>query len=236
VLVPLSLGASVVGVVSLVRTARRRQGRLIFPVAGAIVPSVVLLVAWFFPGLLGPIYSDFRDPEFVDPTLIRRIPLPGVKDDGVPEDPDWANAARVALRQGPVTVQIIEVTTAEPEATADRPSKSEPGLFIHLLIQRVPESGEANTYTPRAESLKSQHAPRLRDVGGKTCKLRDIRPGHFDEDNQPGFAVGELVTTWILVFESPAADPDLRLEIPASAWGGTGTFRFAIPAKTIKRP
>jgi hypothetical protein len=233
--VPLSLGASVLGVVSLVRAFRRGHARMLFPVAGAVVPTIVLLVAWLFPGLLGPTYSDSRDTEVVDPQLIRRIPLPGVKDDGAPEDPDWANAARVALRQGPVTVQVVEVALGDFEGPADRPGKTDSGLVVHLLVQRMPDPGEVAGTALTPGAFKSQHTPRLRDVAGKAWKLREVRPGHIGEDNQPKFAVGEMVTTWSLIFESAASAQDLRLEIPASAWGGTGTFRFAIPGQMIKR-
>jgi hypothetical protein len=52
----------------------------------------------------------------------------------------------------------------------------------------------------------------------------------------PSTAAGTTVdvTDEILAFEHPPALDDLRLELPAAAWGGKGTFRFAIPAGFVQ--
>jgi hypothetical protein len=42
------------------------------------------------------------------------------------------------------------------------------------------------------------------------------------------------VTDEILAFEQPPSLDGLRLELPAAAWGGTGVFRFALPASFIR--
>jgi hypothetical protein len=43
-------------------------------------------------------------------------------------------------------------------------------------------------------------------------------------------------TEVILTFALPAAPTDnLRLELPAAAWGGTGIFKFAIPPAMGRR-
>src|SRR5207253_1665807 len=40
----------------------------------------------------------------------------------------------------------------------------------------------------------------------------------------------QVVSATVRLFEAPAAGVELRLEIPAETWGGTGVLRFAIPA------
>src|SRR5207248_2470 len=82
-----------------------------------------------------------------------------------------------------------------------------------------------------------RHEPRLTDDRGQTYRRVSFAPGtdlagsSGDTFLTPGKPIVDL-----LVFEAPPLEgiQFLRLELPASAFGGAGTLRFQIPKASIK--
>jgi hypothetical protein len=231
---PLGGVALLAGAIALYRTIRWRRSRLTFPAAGTGVAAAVVITALVFPTLLGPTYRGFKDQGVVDPTAIRRIPLPGSPADTDAEDGEWADASRMALQQGQVTIQVDEVAVEEVEigATSGKKGKGTVCLVIRLRVQ----SNSASVATAQAggATLKDEHRPTLTDTAGKGYPLLDVQTAGAAPK---GRGVSEFgLGLRLLVFEAPAAGvAGLRLEIPAAAWGGSGAFRFDIPGRMIRR-
>jgi hypothetical protein len=229
---PLSLLAVLAGAVALVRAVRSGRSRLLFPGVGTAVAGAVVTLAVMFPGVLGPKYLTYKDQTPVDPTTIRRIPLPGKTASTQDDDPEWADASSVALQQGKLTIQVDEVAITE-FATAVAPNKK--GKMVCLLIRlRIRDtSGQAGKAPSDLGTLKQEQRPVLTEGTAKVYELLDIQTGTAAK----GRAGSELgMVSRVLLFDAPGAEVQtLRLEIPAEAWGGVGTFRFAIPSSLIRR-
>jgi hypothetical protein len=216
-LVPLSVTGLIGGVTAIIRAKRTARFRLTFPIGGTAVAATVLLVALVFPGLLGPFYQSSR-PRQVDPQsqAIFRMVLPGDSRSAGPDDPVWANASRFALCQEKLTVQVIEVTVTEQRC-----------LQICLRIMGEESSG----------LLEEENRPKLTDAGGTAYKLLDVKAASAPLAEGAKANAQVPATDAVYTFELPGGDaPTLHLEVPATACGGTGTFRFAIPSTMIKRP
>jgi hypothetical protein len=236
-LLPLSSAALVAGITAVVRAVRSGASRLTFPVAAVAVATVIVGTSLFFPGLLGTTYRGYKDQRAEDPAAIRRIALPGSPAASGPDDPDWADAGRTALQQGPITLQVEEVAIAQVQlATGEnKKGKMEWCLVVRLRIHRMPDpAASAAKQPPDVTFLKEANRPTLTDAAGKVYELLDVQTGGAAEKAR-GVAEFGLISR-ALVFEVPAPGvQQLRLELPAEAWGGTGTFRFAIPGSMIPR-
>jgi hypothetical protein len=234
--IPLSGAALLAGMVALVRAVRSARSRLTFPGASVALAVAVLVLAMAFPGLLGPAYLGFKGQRATDPTAVRRLPLPG-KDAGPDtEDPEWADASRTALQQGQVTLQVAEVKVA-PRRLEPAPSKTGKEsvfLVIRLRVRQVPQPAALAKTRDDTAALKEKHRPTVTDPDGKVYELLEVQAGGAAEKTRGPSAFG--LSSRELVFEAPAADVRvLRLEVPAAAWGGRGTFRFRIPGPMIRR-
>jgi hypothetical protein len=208
---------------------------MMFPAAGTTVAAAVLGMALVFPGFLGPTYRGFKDDKPVNPAAIRRIPLPGTSPSTEAGDPEWADAGRTALQQGQVTVQVDEVTVASVPITSSetKKGKADASLVIRLRIQTMP-GPRGGAASGDLAALKDTHRPALTDAAGKAYALLDVQAGGTPDKGRRVLQFG--LASRVLVFEAPPADVQfLRLELPAAAWGGSGTYRFAIPGSLIQR-
>jgi hypothetical protein len=236
-LVPLSCAALLAGILALVRAFRSGRSRLTFPSAGVAVSGAVAITALGCPGLLGPVYQSLKEQGATDPTVIRRIPLPGRAATTGAEDPEWADASRTALQQGQVNVQVEEVAVA-PMRSAPVPnkeSKRDLCLVIRLRIRQQPQTVMSSTNRRGdAAALKQRYPPTVADTTGKVYELLEVQVGDAAEKTRGVSAFG--MSSRVLVFEAPPAGVRaLRLEVPAAAWGGRGAFRFRIPGPMIRR-
>jgi hypothetical protein len=236
-LVPLSGAALLAGITAVLRVVRLGTSRLTFPVAAVAVASLILGTALFFPGMLGTTYRGYKDQGAEEPAAIRRIALPGSPAATGPEDPDWADASRTALQQGPTTLQVEEVTVgvAQLAPGGNKKGKMEWCLLIRLRIHRMPDpAASAAKQPPDVTSLMETHRPTMTDGAGKVYELFDVQTSGAAEKARGVVEFGWL--SRVFVFEAPAAGvQQLRLELPAEVWGGTGTFRFVIPGSMIPR-
>jgi DNA-directed RNA polymerase subunit RPC12/RpoP len=176
--VPLSCVAQCAGITALVRARRSARSRLTFPVAGTGVAGAVLVTALLFPGLLGPTFLSSKDRDVVDPTAIRRFPLPGSSAKAGAEDPEWADASRTGLQQGQLTVQVVDASVSRVEIVSaqNKKGKVQVCLVIRLRIQQLPGANpSAAMQRGDADLLKSEHRPILTDATGKVYVLLDVQ-------------------------------------------------------------
>jgi hypothetical protein len=154
-------------------------------------------------------------------------------------EPEWVNPDEKSWVSGDV-----EVTVGSPSVG--------PVLLKRLGEERVSENKLFQVYVSlknRSENRKidyeswgdanrliNEHAPRLADNFGNFYKRVHFGLGTtiFQQIKSASIRPGESVAD-LLVFEEPLNNVEyLRLELPESAFGGTGTMRFQIPRGMIK--
>jgi hypothetical protein len=200
---------------------------------------MVLFAAVLAPELLGPVYEASQAVSPPD-TAIRVIALTDLGAVGGMQDPEWVDASRAALQQGPVRVQVASVSLGPLQAQA-APAKKKAATDRYLVIRlRAQQVGDARAFAAEQwhDAVPHHEEPHvtLTDHTGKvyqqrTVDLSGLRAGGVWTSVVFPVAVADSV----FVFEppSPGAAP-LRLEVLAAAWGGSGVFRFTIPNSMIR--
>lgn len=237
---PLCALALLLGVAGIFSVLMRTEDMtlLILPAAGFVVAGAIPLAALLLPSFLGyDIYRLYWNRTGHDPAVISVIPLDprnttlaGLEQDG------WADASRAAVQQDRVRVQVtaasvdgVQLKTPKKPATT-----KEKYLLIDVRAQHVGAAGE---FTYEGWGLgDDKNQARLTDNTGRTYARKSFDPGvevigqNRGESVHPGRSAEDL-----LVFEAPPANVEyLRLELPASACGGTGVFRLTIPRSLIR--
>lgn len=186
---------------------------------GAGLNGLTLFLAVLFPSWLGLSgWGPDADPE--------AGPKPAMavgRDGGASRPAEWVDAAQAVWEQGDVRVAVngVSIGAADPMAkTADK--KKERALRITVKI--------SNVGVARAVELAGWHLPPDREAKltaagtavayrGAVAEKVPVFPGKFVEST--------------LVFAVPEKMEDLRLELPAAAFGGTEPVRFQIPKAMI---
>jgi hypothetical protein len=212
-----------------------RPHRLL-PVAGSFVAAGVLSVALLFPALLGPAYSLSRQKVGPVSLAFRAIPLAGTA--VAPDAADGVDARQFALQQGETRIQVVNVSIGVlPVPAKTTPRKGQPELLLIRLRVLEGQSTHPTQITPASQILKREtNRPTLTDQAGTAYPLQDSvdlapvvsgrRTASFPA------AVGDIVLGFDL---PPAGWESLHLAVPATTWGGSGTFRFTI-ASTMLPP
>ena len=134
-------------------------------------------------------------------------------------------------------MQVISASVRRVQAKSTPNKKIPPGdyHFIRLRVQQDAASASAAKRDHGPGSRLEKAAPRLTDNTGKVyplCDVVEMAPAP-NERRSSVFPAG--FQDQLLVFEASATRPEnLRLEVPAEAWGGKGALRFSIPASMIK--
>lgn len=226
VVVPLSGAGVLLALVSVALTGGARGSRL-WPLSGALVSGVVLAFV-LVPGLSGVFTSRSKVPAT---GAMRVVPLVG---HDLPDDvaaAEWVDASRAAVQMDEVGVQVTSATLGPIETfTAPRKKTVTPEkyLVVRIRVQRV--AGKLRLKADKEDEPDPVfERPRaiLTDEEGKIIKPAAIG---IESDAGPSRGAAEEV----FVFEAPPAAAKLRLEIPATPWGGTGAFKFALPATMIR--
>jgi len=157
-----------------------------------------------------------------------------------PKELQWLDAASDAALQGELAVCVA---SAKIERLAlingnNTFSSATDNLVIHVEVlltgtmQTINFEGWSN-----ANFGDSRHKPTLSDTANNTYKIR-IFPANTqiaDHEKSKGL-YPRLYADEYLIFDLPRANTEaLRLELPASAFGGTGTLCFQIPKSMIER-
>jgi hypothetical protein len=235
---PLSALAALVGLLGVVVAQAFGKYRLLCPVAGSVMGLLLLLTAAVAPGVLGPNYAAYRQRDPRDPRAIRAVPLSGGPA-AVPQSPDWVDASRFALQQGGVRVQVAEVSVRPAQLAGKTGTKERPEehLVIRVRAKYVEATTEfaADPFTWRGKQKETPHAT-LSDDTGRVYASRPLPGASAGQEMRGSSLFPVSVVENVFGFEPPPAGLEsLRLELPASAWGGRGAFRFTIPATMIRR-
>jgi hypothetical protein len=234
---PLAILAFLIGAIGTFVAWPKGGMRLGFVSAGTVVAIAVLGTALLAPGLLGPLYHAYRQKDDEDLTKIRAVPLPGRPASDDLEGPDGVDASRAALQQGRLRVQVAAVTVGPLPPADGSKKKANPDEFlvIRLRANRV-EGGKEFAADPARWPGHQGARPRptLTDNTGKAYREGSVLSDPENVGKSTLFPVA--VVDEAFAFEPPAAGVgQLRLEVPAELWGGSGVFCFTIPNTMISR-
>jgi hypothetical protein len=205
--------------------------------SAATLNTVLLVVALFVPARLGAVYGATR-LQRTDPYSIQVIPLPGHFTTVDRARSDWVDASAAALQQGQVQVQITAAYLGRVELqTGTKASWTKDDyLTVHLHAQK--SSSWRDLARPwEVPGLRGvAEAPTLTAAAGGAVYARVQLPGMPEGGQERRVANYPVrIKEEVLYFEAPPQEVDLlRLEVPAAAWGGKGTFRFALPRAMIE--
>ena len=190
--------------------------------------GLVLCLAIFSPGLLNNRWAlDFAVPK---PNQDEQVVIPRDQ----PRDPgkvltteDWVDAATEAIRQDDM---LLRVESVQVGSFADKGPTAY--VLVHLQFANI----GSGTITFHGFD-RDKHLPVLSDTLGSSYAFAEQRqrvPASgeplFAPPKQGGMTLSATKAQgYQLVFESPPSGfKSLKLELPATAWGRDGEYKFLI--------
>src|SRR5262245_9473137 len=232
-LVPLLAAAAIVVGLLALRRARREHRPQVMPATAASLGTVLFLFAIAVPAALGPSYESARDSAPIVPD-VQVLPHPKFAQDPDLIQSGWVDASKAGQQQGRVRVEVTDVWIELPPKGA-KTGASE--LSVRIRLQRSKTGAEM--------AAGSFSTPLMWDERVQATLLDSMDSRYTQKPTPPGrpraagpssaATVTVDVSHELLVFDAPAAPAQgLRLELPASAWGGTGTLKFSIPGTMVR--
>jgi len=206
---------------------RDGKDRAWLTVSGGLA-ALVLLLALFYPVAINNRWAINRAVVQVDPAKQLAVPRDKPKAEGKNlAATDWANAETDSIRQDDL------VTTIDMANVSEMPGKNTPFGLIHVEFANI----GARTLVFHGFD-HDKHMPILADENGRSFAFKELRqrlPAKDDPafDKSPFTGTLNLTPTntqgFLLMFEAPPATfKNLKLELPGSAWGKPGAFRFIL--------
>jgi hypothetical protein len=197
----------------------------------SVVSLGVLVVAIFWGHLLNMHWgADFAVPlAFPDKPMQVSVKNPTVGRDVT--DAEWIDASKAAYRKGDVFVKVVEVKIGEAPLQPPPKDKRANSLLISLKIANL---GQLRMIQYAGQG-SGKHPASLKDSQGKMLNAQRIPAGSnlIGQTKQAVLRANKQVDD-LLVFELPETKVQhLDLELPAAAWGGTGSCKLRIPGRII---
>jgi hypothetical protein len=230
---PLSGIGLLAGLAGLLRNLVLNTKQWVLAASGSALAALVFLMALLWPGLFGPAYQLSRQKDSRDANAIRVVPLAGSPFKG--QDADGVDAAQAALQQGGTRVQITKVWIEDGKIQGAAARKGRL-LLVRVQVHRVEEASKFAARKLELPPSRSQSVQaRLIDAAGKSYEALDLAEAGGLENIRKSSRFPVALHEEVLVFPAPPpGQAHLRLEIAATAWGGTEPFRFTIPATMIR--
>jgi hypothetical protein len=235
--VPLGCVGLVLGLVGILLALDLPDRGWVLSAGGTALSVAVVGIVFLFPGVFGlPSAATSADESAAPHEMVVTVEGGKSVQRGARDD-EWVDAGKESLQQGHVRIRVTSVRIRRfPIKDRNGSSRSSPRTLAVGL--RLINANGARTIAYRSWQGSSPESARLEDDRGKTYATADLKTsqeiaGHIDSaDLSPG-----RVVTDVLVFEAPRSGIKfLRLELPASAFGGTGTLRLQIPASMVVEP
>jgi hypothetical protein len=227
--IPLAGLGAVLGVVGLV-CACKDQGRASLSALGLAACLLGLLVGARSIRAWVPAGKDAGKKEDHEQRVVRLRGPEAASRSG------WPNAMREAVQKDGVRVRVVRVSTqAVPiEDRAGRRHWAERGLMLHVRVSNMAPDRMVH-FAGWGLSGTEVEAITVVDDQGRPYSARTFEPGWavLGRAGPVVLAGGKWVDD-VLVFAPPSPDVAfLRLELPASAFGGTGWLRLEVPREMI---
>jgi hypothetical protein len=221
--------------------AYRQETGTLYPLLGLAVS----LAAFLWSGYC---YSLAPKPEKIRPgadlarkTVVplnqRNLALSDERPTAAQQD-EYVDFTRQAQQQGDLRTTVVSASIGTPPLEGP-PGKKKPADKCLIVSVKLNNVGAARKYDFSGwGQWGSDHAATLRDTKGKTFKLKRF-DASWEIKGQVHSAVGVFPgksVEDILVFDAPAAKDlpsHMRLELPASAFGGEGNLQFDIPGSKV---
>jgi hypothetical protein len=236
-------GGLLTGLVAVAMCLASERPYWLFPIAASSLAAVVLTLALFFPAALGPVYEAWAQRSSENADEVQIIPL---RSNWRPADVSadgWADAMRAVVQQGHIRVQVAGASIGKVRLRAAKPTfTKENYLTIQLRLVHVGSAREIEfQHWGDANADRATELPTLTDAAGNGCAWQTFEPSMvvLGQARRASLHPGQFADD-VLVFAVPKTGAelktDLRLELPAAAWGGRGVVRFTIPAAMFARP
>jgi putative heme-binding domain-containing protein len=192
-----------------------RQGRVSVVLGGGLC-AAILLVTVLAPGVLNPFWAMDSRPAPVDPNLLVVVSRERAREEGRPlAEDEWVDAETEGIRQDDLLVSLESVKGGR---LLERGGTS--FLLVHFHLDQF-QPGRTIAFERFAPG---KNEPILTDDSGRSYAFVVDRvrkpPTKFDV---------LLKVDHLLVFELPPSQVrELKLELPAAAWGREGVCRFRI--------
>jgi hypothetical protein len=201
-----------------------------FPAAATVLCLGVLLFAGSWPRPAPPPPPPLVAYPYRQGGMVASQPV---------AETDWVDASTYAVQKNALRVQVVSAKVGSVELKAKAVKRYSPDKLLAIRV-RVSYLGVGAplTYERWADLSRSpsKHPPTLTDnlMHPYTQKAFDPAWSVVGRWEKNSLAVGHDFTE-VLVYPVPAGTIEyLRLQLPASALGGEGEFRFQIPRGMIE--
>ena len=237
--IPLAVVGLLTGLVALGLGLLADQPRWVLATIGSATNVLVLGVALVFPSALGPTYLMSRARGEAEVVVPRAVLLGGQKLAAGAETGDWPDASRFAVQIKKVRIQVVraEVRPLEIAQTPKKKFTKESYLVLRVRIHQPAGGAEfASDAWGQGNTAQERHQPVLTDDRGTIYKAPATNiGGEGGELTQQSHEFPLGITDATFLFNAPAPDVRyLHLEMPAAAWGGSGSVRFTIPRSMVQ--
>jgi hypothetical protein len=236
---PVSGVGLVLGVSGLIIVLVSKRGSLGFPIAGSAVSFAALAIAGLWLLVCAGVVSSTKSGLDQFKASMEEL-ASKVEEQKRRDAADWVDASKDPVLHGDAQVRVTSVMIGPVEMdmeNGDVEKSTTDNLIIRLVIKNTSQEGKEIDYRGwRTTAKLDRDAATLRDDGGfkyppailnrpvkgQVRSTQSIKPRESLED--------------VLVYHAPRNNPnELRLELPATAFGGIGTIKFRIPSSMIKR-
>lgn len=207
-----------------------RRRNVILPLLVSILCLLVLLFAASWP--------SFSPPS--PPLVLVPLNQKGMATHQSADADQWVDAAANAVKLGDVRVQIesVKIGPVELKRKSSSTTSADRYLIIRLRVSNESILFQRTPYEPWADrdDAPSKYPPTLTDDQDRAYTQKIFASG----TKVVGRAEGDVLNPGhqvkeVLVYPSPARDvKQLRLMLPASAFGLDGAFRFQIHRSMIR--
>ncbi len=212
------------------------------PAFGGALSLSVLVVALFWPGILGVTFAHWREQASVLDNRLKFIPAQGTAANavGASSEEEGVDVSLGAARKGDVQIGVNSSGTGLYKFRSSKGKRESQEHYLQITIRISNVGGTRALHFAGCGQVSSPDEstlPQLRDHLGRTCPfLNSRRKEELPRQLERAVIVPGKFVELPLFFEQPRGKIEyLRLDIPAEAWGDHGKIHLRIPATLLVR-
>jgi hypothetical protein len=227
---PFCVLAFLTGLIALGLACFSKPRKFVLPAIASTAATFLLLIILLTPSLLGPSFERARQrsPQIVGMQAIPLRNAPVLK-----QTPEWTDASKYTLQNGGISVHVVSVAVGPQPGVVESKPKVNPEKFLNVRVRVTLPQRKIGTDV-KAFDWTDKNQPRLTNKAGTPIAMRQSHAFAPAGAKRRADLFPIQTTEEVFVFEVPPAGwESLRLEVPAAALGGTGVYRFTIPASML---